>query len=144
MRTRKLALTFVVSVLLTACSLVAACSLVPHADNAAALAEIARHDDGAELTVQGRVLRVFPASSGPSGVHERFVVQVASASASVPLFVADNISIAAAAPLHVGDVVLVKGELAFNDMGPVLHWTHRDPRFRHEPGFIEVGGRIYE
>ena len=138
MRTRKLALGLVVATLL------AACSLVPRPDNAAALAEIARHDDGAEIVIQGPVLRVFPASSGPSGVHERFVVQVTSASASVPLFVADNISIAAAPPLHVGDVIMVKGELAFNDMGPVLHWTHRDPRFRHQPGFVEVDGRIYE
>jgi len=137
MRTRKLALGLV-------CVLLSACSLVPHADNAGALADIARHDDGVEIVVEGPVLRVFPASTGPSGVHERFVMQVASAGASVPLFVADNISIAAAAPLRIGDIVLVKGELAFNDMGPVLHWTHRDPRFRHQPGFVEVGGRIYE
>lgn len=121
------------------------CSLAPpKADNASALREIARHDDGAELVVEGRVLRVLPTAAGPSGAHERFILQVASGPTALPLFVADNVSIAAAAPLRPGDLVIVKGELAFNDLGPVLHWTHRDPRLRHQPGFVEVGGHVYE
>lgn len=129
-----------------ACALLlAACSVAPPpADNAAALREIAARDSGAELVVQGPVVRVLRTAAGPSGVHERFIVQVASGSSSLALFVADNISVASAAPLHPGDMVTVKGELAFNDLGPVLHWTHRDPRLRHQPGFVEVGGHLYE
>lgn len=125
--------------------LLCGCSLAPpSADNATALREIAANDSGAELVVQGRVVRVLPESAGPSGEHERFVVHVTSGTSSLDLFVADNISIAAAAPLRLGDEVVVKGELAFNDLGPVLHWTHRDPRLRHQPGFVEVGGHVYE
>jgi Protein of unknown function (DUF3465) len=121
------------------------CSLAPPpADNAAALREIASRDSGAELVVEGPVVSVLPSSAGPSGVHEHFVLGVSSGNATVQLFVADNVSVGSAAPLHVGDRVTVKGELDFNDFGPVLHWTHRDPSMRHQPGFVEVGGRIYE
>ncbi len=121
------------------------CSLAPPpANNAAALHEIAQRDSGAELVVEGTIVSVLPTSAGPSGLHERFIVQVASGNASMPLFVADNISVGSAPPLHQGDHVIIKGELAFNELGPVLHWTHRDLRMRHQPGFVEVGGRVYE
>jgi Protein of unknown function (DUF3465) len=121
------------------------CSLAPPpADNAAALREIASRDSGAELVVEGPVVSVLPSSAGPSGVHELFVVAVSSGNTTVQLFVADNISVGSAAPLRAGDRVRVKGELDFNDLGPVLHWTHRDPSGRHQPGFVEVGGHVYE
>jgi|SRR5579872_4452072 len=113
-------------------------------DNAAALRAIAAGSSGSEIVVQGPVTRVLPTESGPAGNHERFVVQVRSDGQSVPVLVADNISIAQAAPLHRGDSVIVKGELAFNDIGPVIHWTHRDPRMRHAPGFVEIGSKVYE
>lgn len=121
------------------------CSIAPPpADNAAALREIAQRDNGAELVVEGNVVSVLPTAAGPSGVHERFIVQVTSGTETLPLFVTDNISVGSAPPLQKGDRVIVKGELAFNDLGPVLHWTHRDLRMRHQPGFVEVGGHLYE
>jgi Protein of unknown function (DUF3465) len=123
----------------------AACSPpVATADNAAALRDIAARHSGTEEVVEGTVLSVLPNSHGPSGVHERFVVDVRAAGSDVPLYVTDNISVGEVAPVHVGDRVTVKGELAFNDYGPLLHWTHRDLGMRHAPGFVEVGGRIYE
>jgi len=132
---------YIVLILLT----LGACSLAPPpANNAAALHEIAQRDSGAELVVEGTIVSVLPTSAGPSGLHERFIVQVTSGKASLPLFVADNISVGSAAPLQKGDHVIVKGELAFNELGPVLHWTHRDLRMRHQPGFVEVGGHLYE
>jgi hypothetical protein len=128
-----------------AASAVAACSPgVPPPDNAAALAAIAARQAGTEIEVEGKVLRVLPTVWGPSGLHERFILRVTDGRTSLPLFVADNVSIAAAAPLHRGDDVIVRGELDFNDLGPVLHWTHRDPRLRHPLGFVEVGGKVYE
>jgi hypothetical protein len=121
------------------------CSIAPPpADNTAALHEIEAGHSGAELVVDGTVVRVLPTTNGPSGSHERFVVNVVAGRDRLPLFVADNITIGSAAPLHPGDHVIVKGELAFNRFGPILHWTHRDPRMRHAPGFVEVGGHMYE
>ena len=130
---------------LTLCATLAACSTaVPASDNTRLLTDIAAHSAGSEEVVEGTVLRMLPNSSGPSGVHERFIVDVRAKDSYVPLYVTDNVTVGQAPPLHVGDQVIVKGELAFNERGPLLHYTHRDPRMRHAPGFVEVGGHIYE
>jgi len=47
-------------------------------------------------------------------------------------------------PLRRGDDVTGKGVLALDFGGPVIHWTHHDPRFRHDSGFIQAHGRMYE
>ena len=127
------------------CVLLAACTLsAPTPDNRRALSDIAARNSGAEEVVAGTVLRVLPLHEGPSGVHERFIVDVSTGRSSVPLYVTDNVSVGQLAPLHPGDRVTVKGELVFDDLGPLLHWTHRDPRMRHPPGFVMVGGRVYQ
>jgi hypothetical protein len=115
-----------------------------NADNAAALNAIAQGRTGAEVIVEGSVKRVLSTSDSESGAHERFVVAVKSGSDEQDILVADNISIARAAPVRVGDDVTVKGELAIDPSGPVIHWTHHDPRGRHEAGFIRDHGVIYE
>ncbi|MBC5823377.1 MAG: DUF3465 domain-containing protein [Candidatus Eremiobacteraeota bacterium] len=121
-------------------------------DNARALRDIRDGRDGAEVVVEGPVLRVERPSRGPSGVHERFLISLSDPDPAgrVPephglsVLVADNISIASAVVLHIGDEVVVKGVLALDPAGPVIHWTHRDPRLRHEPGFVEVRGHVYD
>jgi len=125
-------------------TLVACSTAPPSADNSRVLTDIAAHRAGSEEVVEGTVVRVLPNSNGPSGLHERFIVDVRANESNVPLYVTDNISVGQAPTLHVGDRVVVKGELAFNERGPLLHYTHRDPRLRHAPGFVEVGGHVYE
>ena len=135
----------VLAAVLLACVCVGACagaSTTP--DNAAALHAIAARRSGSEVVIQGPVTDVFAVQSGPSGRHEVFTVALRDDGQSVPVLVADNISIAQAAPVRRGDSVVVKGELAFNGLGPVIHWTHHDPRLRHAPGFVQVGGKVYE
>ena len=46
-------------------------------------------------------------------------------------------------PLALGQRVVVKGEYEYYPRGGVIHWTHSDPRGRHEGGFIETGGKTY-
>jgi hypothetical protein len=134
-----LALAFACTTLFGACSLAP-----PPPDNAAALRAISARDAGTEIVVTGPVTRILPSSAGPAGAHEHFVISISDGKQTVDVFVADNISIATAAPLRPGDRVIVKGELDFNEYGPVLHWTHHDPRMRHQPGFVELGGHVYE
>ena len=135
-----------VAAICMALALLSCSSASPSADNARLMTDIDAHRSGSEEIVEGTVMRVLPNSHGPSGLHERFVVAVRDSSGRVVyrLYVTDNISVGEPAPLRQGDHVLVKGELAFNDYGALLHWTHRDPRLRHAPGFVEVGGRRYE
>jgi Protein of unknown function (DUF3465) len=114
------------------------------ADNAAALAAIAHARSGAEVTVEGLVVRVLDTSGGPQGAHARFIVAVRDEGAEQDVMVADNISIGRAAPVHRGDDVTVRGELALDASGPVIHWTHHDPRGRHESGFVRLNGIVYE
>jgi hypothetical protein len=116
-----------------------------HADppnNAAALDDVAAGRGGEEVVVAGTVMRVYAPRRSSSGVHERFVLALTGSSAR--MLVADNLTIGQAAPLHAGDHVIVKGVLELDPSGPVIHWTHHDPRFRHPGGYIEVGGKVYE
>jgi hypothetical protein len=113
-------------------------------DNAGALDAIAYGRSGSEITVEGSVVRVLGTRGGPQGVHERFIVAVRVGNAEQDLLVADNTSIGRAAPVRPGDEVTVKGELAIDPSGPVIHWTHHDPRGRHESGFVSYKGVLYD
>ena len=113
-------------------------------DNAGALDDIAQGRTGAEVTVEGAVVRVLSTSNGTEGTHERFVVAVKSGSAEQEVLVADNITVGRAAPVRRGDDVIVRGELAIDPTGPVIHWTHHDPRGRHESGFVRLDGALYD
>jgi len=54
-----------------------------------------------------------------------------------------NTDFTGAIPLRSGDRVLVKGEYEYYPLGGVIHWTHRDPRGRHEGGYVEAHGTLY-
>ena len=125
-------------------SFVACTAKIDQPDNAAALDDIRSGRSGIEVVVQGTVLQILPLGpSVVSGQHERFVIAVRDGSEQ-DILVAHNVSIAPAVPVHRGEQVIVRGELAVDPSGPVIHWTHHDPRFRHPPGFVELNGRFYE
>ena len=113
-------------------------------DNASALDAIAHGRSGEEVTVEGPVVRVLTTNVGDHGAHERFIVAVRAGNLEQDVLVADNISIGRTAPVHSGDDVTVRGELAIDPSGPVIHWTHHDPRGRHESGFVRLHGTLYD
>jgi hypothetical protein len=131
-----------------ACAFLAAaltgCSLGVKADNPGALDAISHGHSGSEVTVEGNVVRVFATTSGAQGAHEQFVVAVKAGNAEQDILVADNVTIGRAAPIRRGDDVIVRGELAIDPTGPVIHWTHHEPRGRHESGFVRVNGQMYD
>lgn len=113
-------------------------------DNAAALADIGAHRGGQEVVVRGIVTQVYPSVRSDAGVHERFSVRVGAAPSDQEIQVADNITVGSPAPVRSGDEVTVKGVLEIDPAGPVIHWTHHDPRFRHPGGFVMLNGKKYD
>ncbi len=115
-----------------------------HPDNPAALAAIQAGRGGGEVVVEGVVTHVARSSHGDAGVHERFDIRIGSGAAEQDIEVADNITVGTAAPVHQGDDVIVKGVLEIDPAGPVIHWTHHDPSFRHTGGYVVVHGKMYD
>ena len=89
----------------------------------------------------GTVTRVL-SDDNEGSPHQRFIVTLPSGQT---LLISHNIDLAHRVEgLAVGDPVSFKGEYEWNDKGGVVHWTHRDPEGRHEPGWIRHGGNTYE
>ena len=130
---------------LAALVLTSACSSGDQPDNLAALQDIQAHSSGHEVTVEGTVAQLMPVSTSAEGRHERFVLDVHTGSGDEQLIlIAHNIDIAQPAPVQVGDDVIVRGQLEMDRGGPVIHWTHHDPRAHHVPGFVQVHGQRYD
>jgi len=101
---------------------------------------IERRERNAQVRGRGEVERVLPDDRQGSR-HQRFIVRLESGDT---VLVSHNIDLAPRVEsLEVGDTVSFAGEYEWNERGGVLHWTHRDPRGTHAPGFIEHQGRTY-
>lgn len=73
--------------------------------------------------------------------HQRFIIKLDNGQL---LLVAHNIDIAPRLNgLTVGDRIEFCGEHYHSIRGGGIHWTHRDPRFRHETGWIKWKGKFY-
>lgn len=74
--------------------------------------------------------------------HQRFLIRLESGQT---LLVAHNIDLAPRLDsLKVGDYVTFNGEYEWNAQGGVIHWTHHDPRGRHEAGWLQHNGKTYQ
>ena len=91
--------------------------------------------------VSGTVERVL-ADDVEGSRHQRFIVDIGD---QQTVLVVHNIDLAPRIDaLREGDRVLVKGEYEWNDLGGLIHWTHKDPSSTHEDGWIEHKGQRYE
>jgi hypothetical protein len=90
---------------------------------------------------KGRVIRLL-ADDNEGSRHQRFLVAIENGQT---LLFAHNIDLAPRIDaLKVGDAVGFRGEYVYNPKGGVVHWTHLDPRNRHEPGWIKHNGITYQ
>lgn len=119
-----------------------ACMPPTTTDNAAVERAYAEHRSTVQVTAQGVVTRMLADDSGPSGVHQRFIIRLAGSAQTV--LVENNITIGQRAPVVEGNDVLVHGEYVWNDQGGLIHFTHHDPDRGHEGGWIEVGRVRYQ
>jgi hypothetical protein len=124
--------------------LLAACAApAQSADNAAVCSVYQSARSHAEVVAGGTVTRVLGTEPGVSSPHEGFLMRLNS-SCDLTIRVEANVDFTGQFPLKTGDSVVVKGEYEYYPRGGVIHWTHRDPRGRHEGGYIETGGRFYD
>ena len=123
-----------VAILATACGVVVT-------GNATVERAFAQHLSGVEVTVEGVATRLLADDTGPSGTHQRFIVQVKGSSQT--LLIDNNVDIGKRAPVAVGDDLVLHGEYVWNDQGGLIHFTHHDPAHTHEDGWIDVKGIRY-
>ncbi len=96
-----------------------------------------------EVVVDGTVTRLLGVAPARVSPHEGFLLRLASG-CSLVVRVEANTDFTGPIPLAEGQRAAVKGEYEFYPRGGVVHWTHRDPRGRHEGGYIATGGQVYE
>lgn len=114
-------------------------SAAPAPGGGAVLEAFKARRSGVEVEATGVVARRL-ADDRKGLPHERFILRVGD----LTVLVAHNTELAPAVPVSVGDTVEVRGEYEWNQLGGVIHWTHRDPDGRHAPGWIRLRGRLYQ
>jgi hypothetical protein len=92
------------------------------------------------VETDGSVIRLLP-DDREGAAHQRFILRLASGRT---VLVAHNIDLARRIPLHVGDIVRLRGRYEWNEKGGVIHWTHHDPGDRKSGGWIESGAVRYQ
>ncbi len=100
---------------------------------------VANQESDLIVSLMGRVVKTLPDDNDGSR-HQKFIVKLDD---GATVLVSHNIDLAPRVPLSEGDTVQMHGEYEYNDRGGVLHWTHHDPRGRHEDGWIRHEGKTY-
>jgi hypothetical protein len=96
---------------------------------------------GSMVSDYGTVIRILDDDNQGSR-HQRFILQL---STGQTLLIAHNIDVAPRINnLSIGDSVSFFGQYEANAKGGVIHWTHRDPKGVHTPGFLNHKGQMYQ
>jgi hypothetical protein len=114
-------------------------SSTPADDSRAVLDAFRARRSGVEVEATGVVTRRLPDDLEGSK-HQRFILRVGDQT----VLVAHNIDLAPRVPVSEGDTVQLRGEYEWNQLGGVIHWTHRDPAGRHPAGWIRIRGKLYQ
>jgi hypothetical protein len=113
----------------------------PAADpNAALLAAAQQQRSHAQLFAVGRVTRLL-ADDNEGSRHQKFLLR---ATPELTVLVVYNLDLAPRVPVAVGDSVTVRGEYIWNEKGGLIHWTHKDPAGKHQPGWVDLNGRRFQ
>jgi hypothetical protein len=99
-----------------------------------------QHWKKVEVTVEAPVAKLL--RDDTEGIpHQRFLLQLAN---GTTVLIAHDTAMAPYVPLHPGDWVRIHGEYIWTDRGGVIHWTHHTDTPRHEGGWIQYNGQIYQ
>lgn len=99
-----------------------------------------KRDDGDWIEVRGFVRRLLSDDSDGSR-HQRFIIDIGG---GWTLLIAHNIDLARRVPIGMGDRVEVRGMYEWNDLGGLVHWTHKDPQGIEDGGWVRYRRKIYK
>jgi hypothetical protein len=93
------------------------------------------------LETRGTVIKLL-ADDQQGSRHQKFLIKTDD---GPTLLVSHNIDLSERVPLRQGIAVAVRGEYVWNTKGGLMHWTHHDPKGKHEGGWIKIlaSGRRY-
>jgi hypothetical protein len=93
--------------------------------------------------VQGSGIVVKVLKDDTNGMqHQKFLLKVSD---NITILIAHNIDLAPrVADIQEGDTVGFVGEYIYTSKGGTVHWTHKDPRGKHEAGWLEHKAKKYE
>lgn len=89
--------------------------------------------------MRGRVIKLLP-DDVEGDKHQRLILDAGD---QQTLLIAHNTDIAKRVPCGLGDRLSVRGMFEWNDLGGLIHWTHRDPMGVEEGGFVEHRNKRY-
>jgi hypothetical protein len=97
--------------------------------------------NGQQFSGSGEVIKVL-SDDNKGSKHQRFILRLPSGQT---ILIAHNIDIAQRIPsLRVGEIISFNGVYETNSKGGVVHWTHRDPKGRHNSGWLQKNGQTYQ
>ena len=102
-------------------------------------AAYAKADTGSWIEDTGFVRRLL-SDDDDGSTHQRFVIQLSNGQT---LLIAHNIDLADRIPLSLGDRIYFRGMYEWNDLGGLVHWTHRDPLGVEDGGWISHRRKTY-
>jgi hypothetical protein len=112
----------------------------PALDDCEVIADQTNQLSKVEVTVVARVKKLLPDDT--RGLeHQKFLLILSN---GTTILVAHDLHYAPRVPIQPGDLLKIHGEYIFNRLGGLIHWTHHSDTFRHESGWIEFNGKIYE
>lgn len=99
---------------------------------------------GVTVTLEARVVDILPDDN--EGIrHQRLLLVLPEpVDGFDTVLIAHNIDEAPRVPCVEGDTITVHGRYKWNDLGGLIHWTHRDREGIGEDGWIEFRGQRYD
>lgn len=98
-----------------------------------------KQDTGTWIEASGTVRRLLSDDNDGSR-HQRFVLDLRNGQT---VLIAHNTDLAERVPLGMGDRVRFRGMYEWNDLGGLVHWTHRDPLGLEAGGYVKFRTKIY-
>lgn len=104
---------------------------------------VAYHNRLTKIQVEGEGLITKVLKDDLEGIrHQRLLVKVNN---QQTILITHNINLAIRiANPQIGQLVKFKGEYIWNKKGGVIHWTHKDPRGKHDPGWLIYQNKYYQ